>query len=129
LAAGHADPHELLRESCIGVPLAGERKSIQPMVARLHSERVQPAWQSMHQLVAQPPWSDEAALREARCLGRGSVVARIVDEPGIPKMGRRSVGAARQYCGPLGKEENCQVTVSLSVATREASLPVAGSGC
>ncbi|MEJ5370330.1 MAG: IS701 family transposase, partial [Bryobacteraceae bacterium] len=53
------------------------------------------------------------------------IVAWIVDDTGIPKKGRHSVGVARQYCGQLGKQDNCQVAVSLSVATWEASLPVA----
>ena len=49
----------------------------------------------------------------------------IVDDTGFPKKGDHSVGVGRQYCGQLGKQENCQVAVSLSVATCEASLPVA----
>jgi SRSO17 transposase len=53
------------------------------------------------------------------------IVAWIVDDTGIPKKGKHSVGVARQYCGQLGKQENCQVAVTLSVATWEASLPVA----
>ena len=53
------------------------------------------------------------------------VVAWIVDDTGIPKKGKHSVGVARQYCGQLGKQDNCQVAVTLSLATWEASLPVA----
>jgi SRSO17 transposase len=48
-----------------------------------------------------------------------------VDDTGFPKKGRHSVGVGRQYCGQLGKQDNCQVAVSLSVATSNASLPVA----
>jgi len=55
----------------------------------------------------------------------GPVEAWIVDDTGFPKKGRHSVGVARQYCGQLGKQDNCQVAVSLSVATASASLPVA----
>jgi len=44
---------------------------------------------------------------------------------GFPKKGRHSVGVARQYCGQLGKQDNCQVAVSLSIANDHASLPVA----
>ncbi len=44
---------------------------------------------------------------------------------GMPKHGRHAVGGARQYCGQLGKQDNCQVAVSLSVANHHASLPVA----
>jgi SRSO17 transposase len=49
----------------------------------------------------------------------------IIDDTGFPKQGRHSVGVARQYCGQLGKQDNCQVAVSLSVANHHASLPVA----
>ena len=55
----------------------------------------------------------------------GPPEAWIVDDTGIPKKGRHSVGVARQYCGQVGKQDNCQVAVSLSVATAEASLPIA----
>jgi len=130
-AAGHADRHEPLKDYCKGLLLPGARKSIEPMAARLHPERVQAARQSMHHLVAKAPWSDEAVLAEVRrrvlpaMMQQGPVLAWIVDDTGIPKKGQHSVGVARQYCGQLGKQENCQVAVSLTVATREASLPVA----
>jgi SRSO17 transposase len=48
-----------------------------------------------------------------------------VDDTGFPKKGSHSVGVARQYCGQLGKQDNCRVAVSLSVATSNASLPIA----
>jgi len=129
-AAGHADRHEPLKDYCKGLLLPGERKSIEPMAARLHPGRVQAARQSLHHLVAKAPWDDEAVLAEVRrrvlpvMQQRGPIVAWIVDDTGIPKKGRHSVGVARQYCGQLGKQENCQVAVSLSVATGEASLPI-----
>jgi SRSO17 transposase len=53
------------------------------------------------------------------------VQAWIIDDTGFPKKGSHSVGVARQYCGQLGKQDNCQVAVSLSVATHQGSLPVA----
>jgi SRSO17 transposase len=53
------------------------------------------------------------------------LTAWIVDDTGFPKKGTHSVGVTRQYCGQLGKQENCRVAVSLSLATEQASLPVA----
>lgn len=56
---------------------------------------------------------------------RGAISAWIVDDTGFPKKGKHSVGVARQYCGQLGKQDNCQVAVSLTIANDHASLPVA----
>ena len=58
-------------------------------------------------------------------LGVDSGCYWIVDDTGFPKKGRHSVGVARQYCGQLGKQDNCQVAVSLSVASVDGSIPVA----
>ena len=60
------------------------------------------------------------------CIERhGPITAWIIDDTGFPKKGKHSVGVARQYCGQLGKQDNCQVAVSLSVANTAASLPIA----
>jgi SRSO17 transposase len=56
---------------------------------------------------------------------RSPIRALIVDDTGVPKKGKHSVGVARQYCGQLGKQDNCQVAVSLSAANDHASLPIA----
>src|SRR6478735_6314268 len=58
-------------------------------------------------------------------LERGPIRAWLVDDTGLPKKGKLSVGVARQYCGQLGKRDDCQVAVTLSVATEQASLPIA----
>jgi SRSO17 transposase len=55
----------------------------------------------------------------------GPIEAWIIDDTGVPKQGRHSVGVKPQYCGQLGKEANCQVAVSLSIANHFASLPIA----
>jgi SRSO17 transposase len=116
---------------CKGLLLPGERKSIEPMAARLDSQNVQPVRQSLHHLVAKAPWSDETLLDEVRhqvlpaMQKQGPVVAWIVDDTGFPKKGKHSVGVTRQYCGQVGKQENCRVAVSLSVATWSSSLPIA----
>ena len=130
-AAAHEDRHSPLKNYCMGLLLEGERKSIEPMAARLAPENVQAMRQSLHHLVAKAPWSDEAILAEIReqtlpaMQKQGPVVAWIVDDTGFPKKGRHSVGVTRRYCGQVGKQENCRVAVSLSVATWNCSLPVA----
>src|ERR1700677_4245546 len=101
------------------------------MAARLDAENVQPMRQSLHHLVAKAPWSDQTLLDEVRnhvlpaMQKQGPVVAWIVDDTGFPKKGEHSVGVTRQYCGQVGKQENCRIAVSLSVATWSSSLPIA----
>ena len=130
-AAGHEDRHAPLKNYCKGLLLPGERKSIEPMAARLDPENIQPMRQSLHHLVAKAPWSDEILLEQVRnhvlptMRKQGPIVAWIVDDTGFPKKGKHSVGVTRQYCGQVGKQENCRVAVSLSVATWNSSLPVA----
>ena len=130
-AAGHADRATPLKNYCTGLLLPGERKSVEPMAARLAPDNVRRTHQSLHHLVAEAPWSDEAVLGTVRgsVLSRmkedGPVAAWIVDDTGLVKKGTHSVGVARQYCGQVGKPENCRVAVSLSVATHHVSLPIA----
>ena len=128
---GHADRREPMHAYCTGLLLPGKRKSVEPMAARIAPQRVQAAHQSLHHFVAKAEWSNEAVLDvvRARVLPamerHGPLQAWIVDNTGFPKKGRHSVGVARQYCGQLGKQDNCQVAVTLSVANDHASLPVA----
>ncbi|HKO23128.1 MAG TPA: IS701 family transposase [Chloroflexota bacterium] len=130
-ALGHADRAAPFRSYCAGLLLPGERKSVEPMAARIHPARVQAAHQSLHHFVAKADWSDEAVLTAVRTQvlpvieRRGRIRALILDDTGFPKKGKHSVGVARQYCGQLGKQDNCQVAVSLSVANEHASLPIA----
>ena len=56
---------------------------------------------------------------------RHPVAAWVVDDTGFPKKGKHSVGVTRRYCGRIGKQDNCRVAVSVSVATWYASLPIA----
>src|SRR3954468_20081681 len=128
---GHADRRAPLRAYTTGLLLPGERKSVEPMAARVDPGRVGAAHQSLHHFVAKAAWDDAALLAAVRAhalpamLGRGPVRAWLVDDTGLPKKGRLSVGVARQYCGQLGKRESCQVAVTLSAANEHASLPVA----
>jgi SRSO17 transposase len=128
---GHADRATPARWYLQGLMLPGQRKSVEPMAARVHPQDVRSAHQSMHHLVADSEWSDTALL---------AAVARevvpvlshaghapcywILDDTGVRKYGKHSVGVARQYCGQLGKTDNCQVAVSLSLATEEGSVPL-----
>jgi SRSO17 transposase len=130
-AAGHADRHAPLKNYCTGLLLPGERKSVEPMAARLAPDNVRRMHQSLHHFVADAPWNDEEMLAQVRrdvlptMQKHGPVVAWIVDDTGFPKQGKHSVGVARQYCGQIGKQDNCQAAVSLSVSTWGASLPIA----
>jgi SRSO17 transposase len=130
-AIGHADRREPLRAYLTGLLLSGERKSIEPMAARIEPQRVGARHQSMHHFVAKAPWDDDAVLSTARDYALGQlerhapVAAWIVDDTGIPKKGKHSVGVARQYCGVLGKQDNCQIAVTVSLANSTMSVPCA----
>ena len=130
-AAGHVDRTVPLKAYCAGLLLPGERKSVEPMAARLAPDNVRRMHQSLHHLVADAPWSDEAILEQVRSHAvtamkeQGPLLAWIIDDTGFPKKGAHSVGVTRQYCGQVGKQENCRVAVSLSVTTNSASLPIA----
>jgi SRSO17 transposase len=101
------------------------------MAAKLAPDNVRRMHQSLHHLVADAPWDDEALLDRAldtvlpSMLRQGPVVAWVVDDTGFPKKGRHSVGVTRQYCGQVGKQDNCRVAVSLSVTTEASSMPIA----
>jgi SRSO17 transposase len=129
--AGHADRVVPLENYTKGLLLAIERKSIEPMAARLAPGRVRQMHQSLHHIVAEAAWSDEDLLRRVReqvlpaMTSRQKLAAWIVDDSGFPKKGTHSVGVTRQYCGQLGKQENCRVAVSVSLATEQASIPAA----
>ena len=128
---GHADRVRPFEDYCVGLLSAEGRKSVEPLAAVTAPERTAAQHQSLLHLVAQAPWSDQAVLARVRervlpsITSEEPIQAWIVDDTGFPKKGSHSVGVARQYCGQLGKQDNCQVAVSLSVATHQGSLPVA----
>ncbi len=128
---GHKDREAPFRHYCAGLLLPGGRKSVEPMAARLAPATVSAEHQSLLHFVGQSPWSSEALVSAVRgsvlplLTARGPVEGWIVDDTSFPKQGRHSVGVARQYSGQLGKQDNCQVAVSVSLASAEASLPVA----
>jgi len=134
----HADRQLPARWYMQGLILPGGRKSVEPMAARVQPQNVRRAHQSMHHLVADSDWSDTAWLAAvahavvpaltgtgtAKSSGYSEPCYWIIDDTGMPKKGTHSVGVARQYCGQLGKTENCRVAVSLSLATEQGSLPL-----
>jgi len=128
---GHVDRAGPLRDYCSGLMAPLERKSVEPMAAATAPSRTAAQHQSLLHFVGQSPWSDDTVLKKVRALvlpsieRSGSIRAWIVDDTSFPKKGTHSVGVARQYCGQLGKRENCQTAVTLSVANAAASLPVA----
>jgi len=116
---------------CTGLLLPSERKSVEPIAAVTAPTRTAAQHQSLLHFVGQGDWSDKAVLERIRAYTvphietHGAISAWIIDDTSFPKKGTHSVGVARQYCGQLGKQENCQVAVSLSIANDHASLPVA----
>src|SRR3954469_23206592 len=115
---GHADRAAPLRDYCLGLLLPGERKSVEPIAAITAPAQVSAQHQSLLHFVANAPWSNERVLSRIQELilpiieASGAIEAWIIDDTGFPKKGRHSVGVARQYCGQLGKQDNCQIAVS-----------------
>src|SRR3954466_13008035 len=115
---GHADRAGLLCDYCRGWLLPGDRKSVEPIAAVTAPARVSAKHQSLLHFVANAAWSNERVFSWIQELtlpiieGSGAIEAWIIDDTGFPKKGRHSVGVARQYCGQLGKQDNCQIAVS-----------------
>ena len=128
---GREDRAQPLRDYCTGLLMPGERKSVEPIAAVVAPARVSAKHQSLLHLVGQAAWSDQAVLEKVRELvtpalaAQGGITAWIIDDTGFAKKGVHSVGVARQYCGRLGKTDNCQIAVTLSIANHAASLPIA----
>ncbi|MBK7517435.1 MAG: IS701 family transposase [Betaproteobacteria bacterium] len=127
---GHSDRHAGLKGYCTGLMLPLARKSVEPMAARVDPMHASARHQSLHHFVAKAEWSDSEMLRRVAQwvvpqMDFSSGGWWIIDDTGFPKKGKHSVGVARQYCGMLGKQDNCQVAVSVSVACDQGSIPVA----
>ena len=128
---GHADRAAPLRDYCSGLLATEGRRSVEPMAAVTAPARVSAQHQKLLHFVANSEWSDEQMLAKVRDLvtpsmtRRGPVEAWIIDDTSFPKKGEHSVGVHHQYCGQLGKQANCQVAVTLSIANHHASLPIA----
>lgn len=130
-ALGRADRRGPFRYYCLGLLMPVERKSVEPLAAITAPGRTAAQHQSLLHFVDQGSWSDERVMGAVQNLvlpsieRQGAIEAWIIDDTGFPKKGRHSVGVTRQYCGQLGKQDNCQVAVSLSTANHAASLPIA----
>lgn len=127
---GHADRHSGLRGYCTGLMLPLSRKSVEPMAARVDPLHTSARHQSLHHFIANAQWSDHEILRRVAqwvvpLMDFSTGGWWIIDDTGFPKKGSHSVGVTRQYCGVLGKQDNCQVAVSMSLACEQGSLPVA----
>jgi SRSO17 transposase len=128
---GDARRFAAMTSYCTGLLLPSERKSVEPTAALTAPTRTAAQHQSLLHFVGQGDWPDEAVMERIRAYtiprieAHGAILAWIIDDTGFPKKAKHSVGVARQYCGQLGKQDNCQVAVSLSIANDHASLPVA----
>src|ERR1700677_3505459 len=128
---GQVDRTGPLKDYCTGLLMPGERKSVELIASVIAPSHVSAEHQSLLHFVGQSAWSDESVLAKVRELvvpameTQGRIEAWIVDDTGFVKKGVHSVGVARQYCGRLGKTDNCQVAVTLSIANHQASLPIA----
>src|SRR6202162_3361258 len=128
---GHADRVVPLRDYCSGLLATEGRRSVEPMAAVTAPAHVSAQHQKLLHFVANATWSDEQMLAKVRELvvpsivRHGPIEAWIIDDTAFPKQGTHSVGVHHQYCGQLGKQANCQVVVTLSIANHYASLPIA----
>ena len=121
--------HKARRRMCplyvAGLIGPGERKSIEPIAARMA-----PAdYDQLHHFVCDGLWDpaplERELLAKADHLLGGPQAVLVIDDTALPKKGTHSVGVAHQYAGVLGKNANCQVLVSLTLARDEVPLPIA----
>lgn len=128
---GHAARVGPMRDYCTGLLAPCQRKSVEPIAAMTAPGHASAQHQCLLHFVNQGRWSDAAVLAQVRetvlpeIEKHGPIECWIVDDTGFPKHGKHSVGVSHQYCGETGKQDNCQIAVSLSLANHHASLPVA----
>jgi SRSO17 transposase len=127
---GRVERVAALRSYATGLLLDGERKSIEPIAGRLvdSPDEIQAMRQRLQQAVTIAAWSDAVMFgRIARKVENElpGVEALVIDDTGFAKKGKHSVGVARQYSGTLGRTDNCQVAVSLHLASEQGSACIA----
>lgn len=116
----------------LGLLADGERKSMEPIAARVwgDAQHAGCGHQKLQYFISEAEWDDRAVRRAAamyaiEALSQHEPVRTwIIDDTGFLKQGRHSVGVQRQYTGSAGKIANCQIGVSLSVATEHAHVPI-----
>lgn len=124
-------PELVVCDYCRGLVLPGERKSMEPMAARLDPDHAQAKHASIQRFITDSVWDYRVILNAASdyampfLLSRGMLEAWILDDTGLPKRGNCSVGVGTQYCGERGMTINCQVVVTINLANHFASLPSA----
>ena len=128
---GHASRVRPVMDYCAGLLVTEGRRNAETMAVVTKPAHVSAQHQKLMHVVADSEWPDEPMLAKVRELvvpsmtRRGPIEAWIIDDTSFPKQGRHSVGVHHQYCGQLGKQANCQVAVTLSIANHHASLPIA----
>jgi SRSO17 transposase len=128
---GHPERVQPLNDYCTGLLVTDGRRSVEPIAAMTAPAATSVQHQKLLHFVANSPWADKPMLAKVRDLVLPAIVRRepiqawIIDDTSFPKSGSKSVGVHHQYCGELGKQANCQVAVTLSIANHHASLPIA----
>src|SRR3984893_897178 len=127
---GHADRARPMNDYCAGLLVTEGRRSVEPIAGVTAPDKTSVQHQKLLHFVAEAPWSDEPVLVKVREMVVPAIKRHkpiedwIIDDTSFPKCGSKSVGVQHQYCGQLGKQANCQVAVTLSIANHHASLPI-----
>jgi SRSO17 transposase len=128
---GHPERVRPLNDYCTGLLVTDGRRSVEPIAAMTAPAATSVQHQKWLHFVANSPWADKPMLAKVREMvlpameRHAPIKVWIVDDTSFPKSGSKSVGVHHQYCGQLGKQANCQVAVTLSIANHHASLPIA----
>jgi SRSO17 transposase len=128
---GHANRQHPLMDYCAGLLVTVGRRNTEAIAVATKPSHVRTQHQKLQHVIANSTWSDEQVLAKVCELvvpsmtRRGPIEVWIIDDTSFPKQGEHSVGVHHQYCGQLGKQANCQVAVTLSIANHHASLPIA----
>jgi len=129
-ALGSLPQRKRFAEYALGLLLPGERKSMEPIAARVDPEHPMARFKTFQRFIGCSQWDDRAVRRAAYTWAQpvlqssGPVLAWIFDDTGFIKQGEHSVFVHRQYTGTAGKVCNCQVAVSMSIATEALSMPL-----